>query len=50
MAALSGTSILGTPPKSSRARACPSCHERWRMSVKPCAQNRPEYGNATTIT
>lgn len=50
MAALSGTSILGTPLKSSNARACPSCHERWRMSAKPCAQKRSEYGRATTIT
>lgn len=50
VAALSGTSILGTPPKSSSARAWPSCQDLCFMSVKPWAQKRSEYGSTTTST
>lgn len=50
VAALSGTSIPGTPPNSSNARICPSCQERRVISVKPWAQNRSENGRHTTST
>ncbi len=50
VAALSGTSRRGTPPKPSNASAWPSCHDLWTMSRNPSYQNLPEQGRTTTST
>jgi len=50
VAQLSGTSILVTPPKNSKASMCPSSHDLSDMSGKASANTLAEHGGHMTRT